>query len=99
MGEEEPGTRVLLVDDDAAVRRDYSKALRKAGWEVDTAEDGRQAIGTLGRATYGVIVSDISMPGLGGLEFLRAVRQRELDVPVVLMTGSPDLDSAVEAVE
>ncbi len=99
MGVEEPGTRVLLVDDDAAVRRDYSKALRKAGWEVDTAEDGRQAIGTLGRATYGVIVSDISMPGLGGLEFLRAVRQRELDVPVVLMTGSPDLDSAVEAVE
>jgi EAL domain-containing protein (putative c-di-GMP-specific phosphodiesterase class I) len=99
MGEEEQGARVLLVDDDASVRRDYSKALRKAGWAVDTAEDGRQAIGTLGHATYGVIVSDISMPGLGGLEFLRAVRQRELDVPVVLMTGSPDLDSAVEAVE
>ena len=99
MGEEEQGTRVLLVDDDSSVRRDYSRALRKAGWEVDTAEDGREAIGTLGNATYGVIVSDISMPGLGGLAFLRAVRQRELDVPVVLMTGSPDLDSAVEAVE
>ncbi len=99
MGEEELRARVLLVDDDPSVRRDYSKALRKAGWEVDTAEDGREAIGTLGNATYGVIVSDISMPGLGGLEFLRAVRQRELDLPVVLMTGSPDLDSAVEAVE
>ncbi len=99
MGEEEQGARVLLVDDDSSVRRDYSRALRKAGWEVDTAQDGREAIGTLGNATYGVIVSDISMPGLGGLAFLRAVRQRELDVPVVLMTGSPNLDSAVEAVE
>ncbi|HKE16920.1 MAG TPA: EAL domain-containing response regulator [Kofleriaceae bacterium] len=96
-GEEE--ARVLLVDDDDSVRRDYSRVLRRAGWQVDTAQDGREAIETLGGTPYGVIVSDISMPGLSGLGFLRAVRQRDLDVPVVLMTGSPDLESAVEAVE
>jgi EAL domain-containing protein (putative c-di-GMP-specific phosphodiesterase class I)/ActR/RegA family two-component response regulator len=91
--------RVLLVDDDASVRRDYARALRRAGWEVDTAQDGREAIASLGGNVYGVIVSDIAMPGLSGLEFLREVRQHDLDVPVLLMTGSPGLDSAVEAVE
>jgi EAL domain-containing protein (putative c-di-GMP-specific phosphodiesterase class I) len=96
---EEQEVRVLLVDDDHSIRRDYARALRRAGWEVDTAEDGREAIESLGGAAYGVVVSDISMPGISGLEFLRAVRQRDLDVPVVLMTGSPGLDSAVEAVE
>jgi EAL domain-containing protein (putative c-di-GMP-specific phosphodiesterase class I)/ActR/RegA family two-component response regulator len=99
MGEEEEQARVLLVDDDPSVRRDYARALRKSGWQVDTAQDGREAIALLGGPLYGVIVSDISMPGISGLEFLRAVRQRDLDVPVVLMTGSPGLDSAVEAVE
>jgi EAL domain-containing protein (putative c-di-GMP-specific phosphodiesterase class I)/ActR/RegA family two-component response regulator len=100
MVEGEQEARVLLVDDDDSVRRDYSRVLRRAGWQVDTAQDGREAIESLGGTPlYGVIVSDISMPGISGLAFLRAVRQRDLDVPVVLMTGSPDLESAVEAVE
>jgi EAL domain-containing protein (putative c-di-GMP-specific phosphodiesterase class I)/CheY-like chemotaxis protein len=97
--EEDQQASVLLVDDDAGVRRDYARALRRAGWQVDTAADGREALASLGAAPYGVIVSDIAMPGVSGLEFLRAVRQRDLDVPMVLMTGDPGLDTAVEAVE
>jgi EAL domain-containing protein (putative c-di-GMP-specific phosphodiesterase class I)/CheY-like chemotaxis protein len=99
LGDDANQARVLLVDDDASVRRDYSRALRRGGWEVDTAQDGREAIASLSGQVYGVIVSDIAMPGVSGLEFLREVRQHDLDVPVLLMTGSPDLDSAVEAVE
>jgi EAL domain-containing protein (putative c-di-GMP-specific phosphodiesterase class I)/ActR/RegA family two-component response regulator len=102
LGEDAKQARVLLVDDDASVRRDYSRALRRGGWEVDTAQDGREAIDSLsveGGPVYGVIVSDIAMPGISGLQFLREVRKHNLDVPVVLMTGSPDLDTAVEAVE
>ena len=91
--------RVLLVDDDASVRRDYARVLRRAGWQVDTAESARQAIETLSIGHYAAIVSDISMPGLSGLQFLRAVRERDLDVPMVLMTGDPVLETAVEAVE
>jgi EAL domain-containing protein (putative c-di-GMP-specific phosphodiesterase class I) len=97
--EEELEARVLLVDDDAAVRRDYARALRRAGLQVDTAPDGRDALELLGLAPYGVIISDISMPGVNGIDFLRAVRQRDLDVPMVLMTGSPELETAVGAVE
>ena len=90
--------RVLLVDDDADVRRDYARMLRRLGYEVDLAEDGKEAMVHLRATAYDAVVSDISMPQMGGLEFLRAVRERDLDVPVVLMTGDPGLGTAVEAV-
>jgi EAL domain-containing protein (putative c-di-GMP-specific phosphodiesterase class I) len=91
--------RVLLVDDDATVRRAYGKSLRGHGWEVEEAGDGADAIKGLAPSQFDVIISDLSMPGMGGLEFLRAVRGVDLDVPVVLITGAPDLPSAVRAVE
>lgn len=91
--------RVLLVDDDPEVRRDYSRLLRSLGCVVETATDGADAIEMLRDASFDLIVSDISMPRLKGTEFLRAVRERDLDVPVILMTGAPAFDTAVEAVE
>jgi EAL domain-containing protein (putative c-di-GMP-specific phosphodiesterase class I) len=90
---------VLLVDDDHAVRRAYSVTLEKAGHIVEKAGDGEEALERLRSGSFDVIVSDISMPRMGGLQFLRAVRERDLDVPVVLMTGGPELESAVHAVE
>ncbi len=103
MREEAEGTtivvrRVLLVDDDSDVRRGYSRLLRDLGCAVETAADGAEALQKLG-TPFDLIVSDISMPRLTGTAFLRAVRERDLDVPVVLMTGAPSLDTAVEAVE
>lgn len=93
------GGRVLLVDDDQDIRRDYSRILRNLGCVVETAADGADAIQKLGGTSFDLILSDISMPRLTGTAFLRAVRERDLDVPVVLMTGAPSLDTAVEAVE
>ncbi|MEZ4266756.1 MAG: EAL domain-containing protein [Myxococcota bacterium] len=90
---------MLLVDDDPAILRDYSRLLRSLGFETVTAVDGRDAIDRLGEGGFDVIVSDLSMPNMGGIEFLRAVREHDLDVPVVLMTGLPGLESAAEAVE
>ncbi len=92
-------SRVLLVDDDPSIRRDYSRLLRSFGCAVETAEDGQQALATLQRHAFDLIVSDIGMPGMTGTRFLRAVRERDLDVPVVLVTGAPDLATAAEAVE
>jgi EAL domain-containing protein (putative c-di-GMP-specific phosphodiesterase class I) len=89
---------VLLVDDDEHVRRTYAKALQRLGFATETAADGREAAGMIANSAYEVILTDLSMPKMGGLEFLRTVRQHNLDVPVLLMTGQPDLESAVEAV-
>lgn len=91
--------RVLLVDDDAAVLRDYGRLLRSFGYLVDPAQDAHAALEQLETGCHEVIVSDVVMPGMSGLELLRQVRARDLDIPVVLMTGVPDISSAMEAIE
>jgi EAL domain-containing protein (putative c-di-GMP-specific phosphodiesterase class I)/ActR/RegA family two-component response regulator len=91
--------RVLLVDDDPAIRRDYGKVLRRLGFDVAVASDGQDAIQQMHGGAFDLIVSDLSMPRMDGLEFLRAVRHHDLDIPVVLMTGDCNLESAIAAVE
>ena len=96
---EEPNGRVLIADDDDAVRLAYARYLRAAGFEVDEANSGGQALGRFESTRYDAIVSDIDMPGMSGLELLRAVRGCDLDVPVILVTGNPQVATAVQAVE
>jgi EAL domain-containing protein (putative c-di-GMP-specific phosphodiesterase class I) len=91
--------RILLVDDDAAVLRAYAKTLAVRGWMVESAADGKLALELVKGGRFAAIVSDVSMPEMGGLEFLRGVREHDLDVPVLLMTGGPGLDSAIQAVQ
>jgi EAL domain-containing protein (putative c-di-GMP-specific phosphodiesterase class I) len=90
---------VLLVDDEPTITRGYSRSLTAAGYTVEVAHDGNQAAALFRERAFDVIVSDISMPGISGLDLLRAVREHDLDVPVVIMTGGPAVKSAVEAME
>jgi len=94
-----PKGRVLVVDDEVALLRVYKHGLVSAGYAVDAAGDGAQAIELVRLSDYDAIVSDIAMPGMDGLELLRAVRAHDLDVPVVLVTGDPALGTAMRAVE
>jgi len=91
--------KVLLVDDDHSILRAYSAVLERARHQVEKADDGDDALECLRSDSVDVVVSDISMPRMNGLEFLRAVRERDLDVPVLLMTAAPDLQTAMKAVE
>jgi EAL domain-containing protein (putative c-di-GMP-specific phosphodiesterase class I) len=91
--------RLLLADDDPAVLRAYAQLLARAGFEVDTVASGTEAVLRLGVAAYDAIVSDLEMPGLDGVSLLRAVRAKDLDVPVLLVTGGPSVETAVQAVE
>jgi EAL domain-containing protein (putative c-di-GMP-specific phosphodiesterase class I) len=91
--------KVLLLDDDHGVLRDYGRLLRSFGYQVDAASDGRGALDRLQADEHDVVISDLKMPNMSGLEFLREVRGRDLDIPVVLMTGAPDIDSALKAIE
>jgi len=86
------------VDDDHDVRFVIADSLRKAGFKVEEAETGEIALEKLSGGPEAVI-SDISMPGLTGVEMLRMIRARDLDIPVVLLTGRPSLETAIEAVE
>ena len=98
MSEEARGS-VLLVDDDRALLRILGMLLRKMGFKVATAEDGAQATGLARSRSFDAIVSDINMPDMDGLQLLRTIREQDLDVPVILMTGNPGLETAMQAVE
>jgi EAL domain-containing protein (putative c-di-GMP-specific phosphodiesterase class I) len=92
--------RILVVDDEDALRRAMQRILERAGYEVVTAANGREAIRWLDDiATLDAIVSDLRMPEMNGLELLRAVRSRDLDLPVLLVTAAPDVASAIEAID
>ncbi|HUS66490.1 MAG TPA: EAL domain-containing protein [Kofleriaceae bacterium] len=93
------GGRVLIADDETALARGYARWLRAAGYDVVLAEDGRAAADLAAAQGFDVIVSDIAMPRMDGLELLRNVRQRDPVMPFVLMTARPDLETAVPAVE
>ena len=81
---------VLVVDDDPAVSRSLRRVLESAGYEVTVANNGNAAVETIMHRAFDVVLSDIQMPGVTGVELLRLVRADDLDVPVVLMTGRPN---------
>jgi EAL domain-containing protein (putative c-di-GMP-specific phosphodiesterase class I) len=90
---------VLVVDDEPVTARGYARALSAAGYRVSVAHDGREAAAMAKAHSYDVIVSDIAMPDMDGLGLLRTIRESDLDVPMIFMTGSPALESAVTAIE
>lgn len=96
-----PSTRptVMLVDDDPMLLRGMERILRAANYDVILCRDGSEALMVLGRNNLDAIVTDVAMPGFGGVDLLRAVRERDSDVPVVMATGSPSIHSAAAAVE
>lgn len=91
--------RVLVVDDSRVVRAVVADSLRRAGYEVDEAENGRAALGLLQRGAYDVIVTDLRMPELDGFSVLTEVRNTAPGVEVVILTGTyaHDVDSAIRA--
>ena len=94
----EPG-RVLLVDDNADLRRLFERSLTKAGHTVTAAGSGRAAIALIDELTFDVVISDVRMPDMSGIELLAALRARDADLPVLLVSGAPDLETAMKAVE
>jgi EAL domain-containing protein (putative c-di-GMP-specific phosphodiesterase class I)/CheY-like chemotaxis protein len=82
------------------VRRMCARVLTSNGWDVVVATDGQSALTELSNAgALDCVLSDVQMPGLGGFELVEALRRRDVDLPVLLMTGEPSLDGAVRALD
>lgn len=93
-------TRILVVDDSAVDRRLAGGLLTKvAGWQVDHAEDGARAIEILRERLHDVIVTDLQMPNINGLELVQHVRREQPLIPVILMTAQGSESIAVEALK
>lgn len=88
---------ILLVDDEDAIRYSISKTLQRVGYHVHTAASGDEALKMLDRQDYDVVLTDIRMPGLTGVELLAKIKDRSPDVVVILLTGYASLETAIES--
>ncbi|MBI1940160.1 MAG: sigma-54-dependent Fis family transcriptional regulator [Acidobacteria bacterium] len=89
-------TSVLVVDDDESARNFCSDVLRDMGLEVQSAASGREALNILENGRTDIVLLDLVMPGLSGLEFLKILKHDYVDIDVVMMTGYGSIPSAVE---
>jgi two-component system nitrogen regulation response regulator NtrX len=88
---------VLIVDDEAGVRGSLAAVLRDEGYVVDTADSGEDCLEHVGRQPYDVILLDVWLPGLDGLDTLERLRDRKIDAQVIMISGHANIESAVRA--
>ena len=91
--------RLLVVDDEAKMQRILEIMLRKLGHEVVCADNGIAALQALQAAPFDLVLSDLRMPGMGGMELLRTLRANGNDVPVIIITAYGTIESAVDAMK
>ena len=90
---------VLVVDDERAIRNSLKEILTDEGYDVDTAEDGVQAVEKAGKQKFDVIFCDIKMPNMDGLEVLDTLVGNGTDAAVVMISGHGDISTAVECIK
>lgn len=90
---------IFLIDDDDDLRHALKQGLELEGFEVSDYEAAERCLSQINQSTYGVVVSDILMPGLSGLEFLKTIMELDTALPVILMTGHGSVPLAVEAIQ
>ena len=90
---------ILVVDDEKNIRLTLSQALETLGTQIDAAANGEEALAKLREKEFGLILLDIRMPGMDGLEVLRQVREVRPDIRVIMITAYGTVESAVEAMK
>jgi excisionase family DNA binding protein len=90
--------RILVVDDESSIRDLLAKTLALAEYDVDTAADGRAAIERLRLYPYDLLIADLKMPGIDGLNVIREAKRLKSDLPVIIITGYSTETAAIEAV-
>jgi len=97
LGEERVKTpAILVVDDDPLIRDLVAESIRLAGYEVDTSEDGEEALEKNAVRSYDLIVTDMKLPGLDGLSLIRKLKTDATDTDVIVITGYGTIENAVE---
>ena len=92
-------SNVLIIDDEKAIRKTLAEILSYEGYKIDEAENGEEGLKRFKEKTYDVVLCDIKMPKLDGIEFLDRAREHNPDVPVIMISGHGTIETAVEAVK
>jgi DNA-binding NtrC family response regulator len=91
--------RVLVADDEKVIREILSDFLTMEGYVVRTVEDGQAALDELEQRSYNLVITDLKMPRMGGIELLEEVNRRGLGVLTVIMTGFGTVETAIDAMK
>ena len=89
--------RILVVDDEVLILKSLQADLGAAGHDADTAESGESALLLFAGGNYDLVITDLMMEGVGGIELLSRIREKDPDVPVIVITGHGELETAVDA--
>lgn len=89
--------RILVVDDEPTARNGLAKLLQQEGYDVDLAADGQEALNSVGENAPALIISDLKMPNMDGMELLKQLRERGIETPTVVATAFGDVSTAVAA--
>jgi two-component system NtrC family response regulator len=90
---------ILLIDDDDSLRRVMEFSLTEAGHKVETAASGEEGLRLFEKSSFDAVITDITMPGLNGMEVLARVRARDADLPVIMITAYGTIENAVQAMK
>ncbi|MBS1511854.1 MAG: sigma-54-dependent Fis family transcriptional regulator [Bacteroidetes bacterium] len=90
---------ILIIDDERAIRKTLTEILSYEGYKIDEASDGEEGLKRFGEKAYDIVLCDIKMPKLDGIEFLEKAKEVNPDVPVIMISGHGNIDTAVEAVK
>lgn len=100
MEEKESGLlKMLVVDDEAVIREGLRRILGEAGYQVESFAQGHLAIERMQTENFDLVISDVKMPGMSGIEVLKAIRVLQPQVPIIMITGYSTVDTAVEALK
>ena len=88
---------ILIVDDEAALRHTLTRVLQRANIKATAAASGQEGLALLSQQTFDLVYLDIRMPDMSGMEMLKIIHARFPDLPVILFTGQPDINSALDA--
>lgn len=97
--DETKSNKILVIDDEAVIREGIKQTMCLEGYEVEMAPNGKIGLEKLQKDNFQVVVSDLKMPGMHGIEVLKAIRVLQPDVPVIIITGYATVDSAVDAMK
>src|SRR5215467_8582650 len=84
--------RILIIDDEASIRESLETLLTLEGYTVETAPEGESGLDRVDRASYDLVLLDLALPGRNGLEILQLIRERNLDLPVIMITAYGTVD-------
>src|SRR5678809_618365 len=90
---------ILIIDDEKAIRKTLSEILSFEGYKIEEASDGEEGLKKFKEKTYDAVLCDIKMPKLDGIEFLQKAGESNPDVPIIMISGHGNIETAVEAVK